>query len=86
MYRQFSPNKILTIRSDCILVKETAELPSKIEKNKHLYKIKFFKKLKLNKELEIFDCETNTLLKSPKSGLARQRRIEKLQQEKNINI
>jgi len=58
-------------------------LPSEIEKNKHLYKIKFFKKLKLNQELEIFDCETNALLKSPKSGVARQEQGKKLQQEKN---
>jgi hypothetical protein len=74
---------MLTIRSDCVLVKGITELPPEIEKNKHLYKIKFFKKLKLNKELEIFDCETDTLLKSPKSKLARQHQAERLQQEKN---
>ncbi|CAG8702830.1 43646_t:CDS:2, partial [Gigaspora margarita] len=67
LYRQFLPENVLTIRSDCVLVKEATELPPEVEKNKHLYKIKFFKKLKLNKELEIFDCETNILLKSPKS-------------------
>jgi len=73
----------LTIRSDCILVKGITELPPKIEKDNHLYKIKFFKKLKLNKELEIFDCETGTLLKSPKSGSSRQHQTNKLQQEQN---
>ncbi|CAG8746010.1 22404_t:CDS:2, partial [Racocetra persica] len=67
LYRQFSPENILTIRSDCVLVKGIVKLPPEIEKNNHLYKIKFFKKLRLSKELDIFDCETGTLLKSPKS-------------------
>ena len=83
LYRHFLPENLLTIRSDCILVKETTELPLEVEKNKHLYKIKFFKKLRLNKELDIFDCETDTLLKSPKSGSARQEQEKRLQEEKN---
>jgi hypothetical protein len=81
LYRQFPSENVLTIRSDCILVKEVTELPPQIEKNNHLYRIKFFKKLRLNKELDIFDCETGTLLKSPKSGLARQEQKERLQKD-----
>lgn len=81
LYRQFPLENILTIRSDCVLVKGIAKLPPEIEKKNHLYKIKFFKKLRLSKELDIFDCETNTLLKSPKSGSTRKDQEEKLRQD-----
>jgi hypothetical protein len=72
LYRQFQPENVLAIRSDCIYVQ--GELPNKL--NKELYHLKHYKKVTFQGQDNIFIHDLQEL-KSFTSGEQRAELIKK---------